>query len=254
MLANAVLFVAAALAGPPAAGPHAPEPLSVGFPPPADATRAPASAWGEWLRALPLEPRGTSVLSHAGAVLDMPAARVVALPLVPGDLQHCADSILRLRATWERETGRSPVFHYTSGYRSSFADWAAGFRPQVSGNKVTRRSGGRTGTDDANFQAWLTDLFIYAGTRSLAKEVATRQVADVAPGDLLVAPGSPGHAVLVLDVARAGERTWVLVGQGFMPAMSFHVVAGPAAGWYPVAGETLPTAPIPLPWSTLASF
>ncbi len=244
MLPTVFLLVAAAFA----------EPLSAGFPPPAGASRAPASAWGAWLRTLPLEPIGTPVLSHAGAVLAMPAARVVALPLVPGDLQQCADSILRLRATWERETGRSPAFHYTSGYLSTWTDWAAGFRPRVTGNKVTRRAGGRPGTDDANFEAWLADLFMYAGTRSLAKEVSPVVVADVAPGAVLVAPGSPGHAVLVLDVAREADRAWVLVGQGFMPAMSFHVVAGPVGGWYPVAGETLPTAPIGMPWATLGRF
>lgn len=230
------------------------ESVSEGFAPPAGATRAPATAWGEWLRGRPLRPPGTPVLSYAGAELDMPAARVVDLPLVPGDLQQCADSILRLRATWERATGGSPAFHYTSGYLSAWKDWAAGYRPRVSGSKVTRGTGGRTGTNDANFEAWLADLFMYAGTRSLAKEITPEAPAEVQPGDLLVAPGSPGHAVLVLDVAREGSRAWVLVGQGFMPAMSFHVVAGPEAGWYPVSGDTLPTAPIAMPWAALGRF
>ena len=230
------------------------EPVSAAFPAPPGAARAAAGAWGSWLQARPLRPPGTPVLSHAGEPMAMPAARVVDLPLVPGDLQQCADSILRLRATWEREIGRSPAFHYTSGYLSAWSDWAKGYRPKVAGSKVTRTSGGRAGTDDGNFAAWLRDLFQYAGTRSLAKEVAAVAVSAVAPGDLLVAPGSPGHAVLVLDVARSPTATWVLVGQGFMPAMDFHVVAGPDGGWFPVAGDTLPTAPIAMPWSTLGRF
>jgi predicted metal-dependent peptidase len=40
---------------------------------------------------------------------------------------------------------------------------------------------------------------------------------------------------------------WVLVGQGYMPAMSFHV----AGGWHRVEGETLDVRPIPVPWSGL---
>lgn len=230
------------------------ETVAQGFPPPDGAARAPASAWGEWLRARPLRPAGTPVLSYAGDVMAMPAARVVDLPLVPGDLQQCADSILRLRATWEREVGRSPAFHYTSGYLSAWADWARGQRPKVAGSTVTRVGGGRVGTDDANFTAWLRDLFQYAGTRSLAKEVRAVDAAAVAPGDVVVEPGSPGHAVLVLDVARSAGGAWVLVGQGFMPAMDFHVVDGPDHGWYPVTGEVLPTAPIALPWRALGRF
>ncbi len=241
---TSLVFIAAAAA----------ETVSAGFPTPAASSRAPASPWGEWLRARELRPVGTPVHSYAGDVIPMPAARVVDLPLVPGDLQQCADSILRLRATWERETGHSPAFHYTSGYLSAWADWAAGARPRVSGSKVTKGSGGRKGTDDANFSAWLADLFMYAGTYSLAKEVKAVTPDAVAPGDVLVAPGSPGHAVLVLDVARNADRAWVLVGQGFMPAMDFHVIAGPDHGWFPVSGDLLPSEPIALPWRSLGRF
>ncbi|MFN7146484.1 MAG: DUF4846 domain-containing protein, partial [Myxococcota bacterium] len=71
------------------------------------------------------------------------------------------------------------------------------------------------------------------------------------PGDIVVQPGSPGHAVVLLDVATRGDRAWVLVGQGYMPAMDFHVLDGPVAGWFPVEGDWLPSAPIPVPWSGL---
>lgn len=226
------------------------ETLEAGFPPPPGATRVTSDAFGAWLRTLPLAPAGTPVTSYAGDVIDMPAARVVDLPLVPGDLQQCADSLLRLRATWERESGGAPAFHYTSGFVSRWSDWAAGARPRVRGNTVTLQKGAaKADSSGAAFSAWLTDLFMYAGTRSLPMDSTADTHPD--PGDLLDAPGSPGHAVLLLDVATRGTQTWVLVGQGYMPAMSFHVVAGPDAGWYPVSGDTLPTAPIPLPWSGL---
>jgi hypothetical protein len=219
------------------------------FPPPPGAHRLEESAFGAWLGELPLLPKGAPVVTWDGREVAMPAARVVDLPLPDRDVQQCADSILRLRATWERSFGRSPAFHYTSGDLSSWASWAAGTRPRV-GKKVTfEPHAAAPDASDASFEAWLLDLFTYAGTRSLPLDT----VPEVEPhaGDVVVSPGSPGHAVILLDVATDGTHTWVLAGQGYMPAMSFHVVSGPAGGWYPVAGDTLPTAPIPLPWSGL---
>ncbi len=51
-------------------------------------------------------------------------------------------------------------------------------------------------------------------------------------GDVLVRGGFPGHAVLLLDVATRGDETFVLVGEGYMPAQSFHVELGPVDGWW----------------------
>jgi hypothetical protein len=95
----------------------------------------------------------------------------------------------------------------------------------------------------------MMDLFTYAGTRSLPLD--TVAVTTPHPGDIVVAPGSPGHAVVLLDVATDGARTWVLAAQGFMPAMDLHILAGPDAGWFPVTGEWLPATPIAVPWSGL---
>jgi len=226
------------------------EPLSVAFPPPPGATRVSGGAFGAWLGELPLYPEGREVLSYKGDIIPIGAARVVSLPIGTRDLQQCADSALRLRATWERVSGGSPAFHYTSGYVSSWKAWAAGTRPKVSGRTVTAVSGAAApSASDAAFEAWMMDLFTYAGTRSLPLD--TVAVTTALPGDIVVAPGSPGHAVVILDVATDGARTFVLVGQGYMPAMDFHVVDGPAAGWFPVEGDMLPTSPIALPWSGL---
>lgn len=228
------------------------ESVNQAFPPPSGTERVPVEkgSFGEWLRERPLYPPDRQVLSYAGDPLDMPAARVFDMPVGTRDLQQCADSILRLRATWERASGRSPEYHYTSGYLSSWAAWAAGSRPLVSGSSVSTRKGAASpDSSDQNFDRWLYDLFMYAGTRSLPKDTEADSLPD--PGDLLVTPGSPGHAVLILDVALSGTQRWVLVGQGYMPAMDFHVVKGPVQGWYRVEGEILDTAPIPMPWSGL---
>ncbi|HND29160.1 MAG TPA: DUF4846 domain-containing protein [Myxococcota bacterium] len=228
------------------------ETLQEAFPPPPGAQRVPVQAddFGAWLRQLPLYPPDREVHSYRGDLLDMPAARVVEMDVGTRDLQQCADSILRLRATWERLQGRMPAYHYTSGYLSSWESWAGGARPRVSGSTVTTQKGAAAADhSDASFVRWLTDLYMYAGTRSLPLDSVADQQVD--PGDFLVTPGSPGHAVLVLDVAEGGGGRWVLVGQGYMPAMDFHVVQGETQGWFLVQGEVLNTAPIPMPWSGL---
>ena len=238
--------VAAAAAGP--------QRLDEAFPPPPGASRVPADGFGGYLRGLALYPADRQVLTHAGVPVAMPAARVVDVPLVRGDLQQCADSILRLRATWERNDGRDPAFRYTSGDLSRWSDWKQGTRLVVSGNRVTRVVGkAKADASDASFEAWMADLFTYAGTRSLPTD-APAAAGPIAPGDFLVTPGSPGHAVLILDVATRGDAAWVLVGQGYMPAMDFHVVEGETDGWFAVTGDTLDTRPIPMSWSTRRRF
>ncbi len=226
------------------------ETVAEAFPPPAGATRMTGGAFGDWLGALPLYDAGRAVLSYDGRAMAIGAARVVQIPVGTRDLQQCADSALRLRATWERAVGESPAFHYTSGDVSSWASWAAGTRPRVSGSRVSFvANAAAPSSSDASFEAWLMDLFTYAGTRSLPMD--TVSVADPLPGDVVVIPGSPGHAVVLLDVATNGTGTWVLAGQGFMPAMDFHVLPGPVQGWFLVEGDMLPSSPIPVPWSGL---
>jgi len=59
---------------------------------------------------------------------------------------------------------------------------------------------------------------------------------EVQPGDFFVSPGSPGHAVMVLDVAVAGDGSrYGLVGQGFTPAQELHVLSGSDGNfWFPL--------------------
>ncbi len=59
-------------------------------------------------------------------------------------------------------------------------------------------------------------------------------------GDVFIQPGFPGHAVLVVDVARnvrTGRRVFLLA-QSYMPAQDIHILQNPAGGalgaWYDV--------------------
>lgn len=199
--------------------------LDDAFPLPAGFTRRPRTLFGEWLGGLPVEPADRAVRTHDGRVVRHPA-RVIALPMVSGDLQQCADSALRLRAEYERQVGRPVMFHSTSGDEMSYARWAGGERPVVRDGHLAWVPGG-----DRSWDGYLTQLFNYAGTASLEVH-DTISARTPRAGDLLVEGGYPGHAIVLLDVVVRGSETRVLVGEGFMPAQDFHVELGPLDGWW----------------------
>jgi len=69
---------------------------------------------------------------------------------------------------------------------------------------------------------------VYAGTLSLEKECIPADLNQVLAGDLFIQGGSPGHCVMVVDVAEdeSGSRCFLLA-QGFMPAQEFHIIKNP---------------------------
>lgn len=201
-----------------------PATLAEVFPPPAGFERVAPEPFGAWLQARQVRDEGVPVRTHDGRVVAH-RARVIELPLVAGDLQQCADSVIRLRAEWLRETGAGVSFHATSGDPIPWSRWSGGERPFEAGGRLQWRPG-----TDGGWEAYLRSVFTWAGTRSLAFD--TRAVSVPEPGDLLVAPGSPGHAVLLVDVAQLEGEIRVLVAEGYMPAQDFHVELGPYDGWW----------------------
>lgn len=216
----------------------APSTIRGAFPPPAGFRSLPANDFARWLQDRPVLAPDAPVTTYDGRFVEH-EARVIDLPLVPGDLQQCADSAIRLRAEWERSVGRSPSFHATSGDPIPWERYARGETPYETGNRLAWKRGG-----NGTWDGWLVKVFTWAGTRSL--QFDTVAAVDPRPGDLLVAPGSPGHAVVLLDVATDGAQTRVLVGEGYMPAQSFHVEIGPHDGWWPYEdGVALPHWTLP---------
>lgn len=202
-----------------------PRPLAEVYAPAAGAQRVETTGFGAWLRDLPLREPAEPVRTYQGAVVrgDFHAFDI---PLVPGDLQQCADSAIRLRAEWQKAEGLPISFHSTSGDAMPWARYRAGEKAYVDGRHLAWKQAA-----PATWEQYLSAVFNWAGTRSLSYD--TVAATAPAPGALLVLPGSPGHAMVVLDVATRGEQTLVLVGEGFMPAQDFHLVRGPEAGWWP---------------------
>jgi hypothetical protein len=216
------------------------------FQPPSGFQRleVPADSFGAWLRELPLRPAGESVRYFDGRVRPDQdgVAAVIDIDTGRADLQQCADAIIRLRAEYLRAAGRTEAmaFRFTSGDRYAYADWLNGKRPLVRGNAVSWTSAPARADTRQSFRSWLDIVFTYAGTISLQRELApVGNAAGIAPGDVLIQPGAPGHAIIALDVAADadGERC-ALFAQSFMPAQDIHVLNNPAGGvWYRPAGK-----------------
>ncbi len=90
-------------------------------------------------------------------------------------------------------------------------------------------------------------VFSYAGTLSLEKELPSRQLNKLQIGDIFIQGGSPGHAIIVVDMAvdKNGNKIFMLA-QSYMPAQEIHILKNPndskISPWYPVLNlQTLRT-------------
>ncbi len=203
------------------------------------------SSFAYYLRNFPLYPSDRKVRyfngelrrnqSHFEAVLNIDVGRK--------DLQQCADAIMRLRAEflYEKKRFNEINFHFVNGFLAQYARYINGQDIQVNRNQVSYVSGKARENDRATFKKFMEIVFMYAGTPSLEKELKLKDIAAIEIGDVLIQGGSPGHAVLVVDVAHnphTGDRAYMLA-QSFMPAQDIHIVKNPTSNllspWYSVA-------------------
>ena len=251
------LTLAAALLAPPltypwlGTPPAATQALAARFAPPAGCRRVAVApgTWGAWLRGLPLRPAGTPARLYNGQLKNRQDVVAAVVDIDPGttDLQQCADAVMRLRAEYLFSQDLNKIhFHLTTGYDAWFSDFVAGRTFRVRGEEVTAAPKAPEVATHAALMRYLLPVFGYAGTLSLRRELLPTPLAEVRPGDVLIHGGSPGHAVLVADVAenpQSGQR-YLLLTQSYMPAQNIHVlrnVAQPALGaWFAVPGPPEP--------------
>lgn len=192
-----------------------------------------AGSFGAFLREYLLLEDGAPVLLYDGSpkACQSDHTAVFAMDMAEGDLQQCADSVLRLYAEYLYRTKQYDrmKFHLTNGFELSFDKWKQGMRVFVNGNKTSWTAAAQDSEGQESFESYLRFLFSYAGTLSMEKECSPSLLTDVQPGDVFLYFGSPGHVVMVLDVCENGdgERAFLL-GQGYMPAQQFHVLKNPA--------------------------
>ena len=194
--------------------------------------KAKSNSFQQWLQFLPLYPEGQKVKTYDGSLKwnQQAHARVVDIDVGKRDLQQCADAVMRLRSEFlfGKKAYDKIHFNYTNGTKVSFDDWRKGKKPQVKGNKVTFSNSGTKDNSYANFKKYLIQIFSYAGTASLEKEMKSIPLKDMQIGDVFIQGGHPGHAIIIVDMAENtnGKKLYLLA-QSYMPAQNIHILKNP---------------------------
>lgn len=200
------------------------------------------SSFTAYLRQLSLLPKGSKVLLYNGKEKGNQAAAFAVVDMEIGhrDLQQCADAVIRLRAEylWAQKRYDEIKFNFTSGFKAEYTKWAEGNRIKVNGNVAQWYASGGRDYSYRTFRRYLDIVFMYAGTASLSKELISVPYASLQSGDVFIKGGSPGHAVIVVDVAshsQTGKKMFLLA-QSYMPAQQIHILVNPAnrnlSPWY----------------------
>lgn len=197
-------------------------------------------SFAEYLRNLPLKPEGypTHLYNGTEKANQSAAFRVVDMDIDTVDLQQCADACIRLYAEylWHRKQYDKIKFHFVSGFLADYERWAHGERIRVNEAQTHAswyRLNNREDYSYDTFRQYLLMVFRYAGTESLPKDLERTTVSEgntplpINIGDVIVQPGSPGHAVIVVD--KAGDS--FILAQSYMPAQEIEILKGPSSAW-----------------------
>jgi len=202
-----------------------------------------SQSFGFWLRNIPLKAGKPKVHLFDGSAKWNQHAHEAVLDIDVGsrDLQQCADAVMRLKAEYHyaAKDYSGIHFNYTSGDKVDFERWRNGYRPIIQGNKVSWRKTASQDASYASFKKYMTNIFSYAGTYSLSRELkSVTHVENIEPGDVFIKGGFPGHAVMVMDVAChpvSGKKLFLLA-QSYMPAQDIHILKNPnnqaLSPWY----------------------
>jgi predicted nucleic acid binding AN1-type Zn finger protein len=199
------------------------------------------NTFAAYLRNLPLR-KDKTVYLYSGKPKKNQDAQfaVIAIDCGKKDLQQCADAIIRLRAEYlfKQRKWNAIQFHLTNGDLATYTDWRNGIRPTFNplNNKITWQQTAAIDTSYMGFRKYLELVFAYAGTISLAKELSPTQ--EITIGNVFIQAGSPGHAVIIVDVAtdiQTGKKIFLLA-QSYMPAQDIHILKNPnnpaLSPWY----------------------
>lgn len=213
-------------------------------------------SFSEWLRNIPVKEGRPDVLLYNGFKKGNQRAHHLVIDIDTGtkDLQQCADAVIRLRAEYLYATDQRDKisFNFTSGFRCDFKKWSQGYRPRINGNQVAWTKTTAADSGYTSFKKYLETIFIYSGTQSLSSEMRSKGIQTIAPGDVFIRGGFPGHAVIVMDVAvhaKTGERIFLLA-QSYMPAQDIHILVNPLDTKYsPWYSENFPEELITPEWT-----
>lgn len=202
------------------------------------------NSFAAWLQHLPIKTNDNTVYLYDGNKKRNQNAqfKVVNIDVGDKDLQQCADAVMRLRAEYLFASNQQTKikFNYTNGVSIPFSKWSSGYFPKLQGNKVVWVAA-QNNSSYASFKKYINNIFTYAGTSSLSKELQSIELKDIQIGDVFIYGGFPGHAVIVVDVAinkTTGDKCF-MIAQSYMPAQNIHVLKNPKnvdlSPWYSVS-------------------
>lgn len=206
-------------------------------------------SFSAWLRSVSLRKNNTVYLYNKQPKADQ-SLHYAVLDISTGykDLQQCADALMRLKAEYLFSYSAYHQINFIAGDKTvfNFKEFAKGKRYALRGQRL---SSYQSAADNSCYShlclmQFLDWVFSYCSTYTLQSQTkAITNFEEVMPGDMLVKAGSPGHAMMVGDVAVnsvTGNKIFLLV-QGFMPAQDIHIVKNPnnpALGpWFEVSGS-----------------
>ncbi|MGN1032082.1 MAG: DUF4846 domain-containing protein [Intestinibacter sp.] len=200
------------------------------------------NSFGEFLRNSKLEDYGEKVKYYDGRVKDKPNVydSVFDVDIGDRDLHQCADAVMLLRAEYLYKNKRYDEisFDFVDGFKAEYSKWRRGYRISVGNNTSSYyKATGESNTYET-FRKYMDIVFAYSSTLSLDKELESVDVEDMQIGDVFIKGGSPGHCVLVVDMAenkKTGEKVFMLA-QSYMPAQQTQLLINPndeaLSPWY----------------------
>ena len=215
-------------------------------------TDAKAGSFGEFLQNQVLKPYGEKALYFDGRAKNSEGIydSVIEVDIGDRDLHQCADAIMLLWAEHNNNTQEYDKirFNFVNGFLADYPKWVDGYRISVGENSTNWVKKTDYSTSYESFRKYMDMVFAYAGTLSLDKELTPVSVDDMQIGDVFIQGGSPGHAVVVVDMAQntlSGEKVFMLA-QSYMPAQQTQVLINRETDnispWYLLhTGEEYPT-------------
>lgn len=188
-----------------------------------------SNSFENYLQNFKLKPHNSKVHLYDKSLKSRQDVHASILDITVGkkDLQQCADATMRLRAEFLYQQKRYDDIHFkfTNGFNVAYSKWRQGYRLNINGNKVTWYKTSKASTSYTSFSKYMQYIFMYAGTLSLNKELKKVVIKDLKIGDIFIQGGSPGHAIIVVDMAKNNKNeTIFMLAQSYMPAQEIHVL------------------------------
>lgn len=218
------------------------------YPTPKDYTRVSLeeNSFGEFLRNQKLKAYGEKVLYYNNREKNNSGVydSVFDVDIGDRDLHQCADAIMLLRGEYLYSQGLYDEisFNFVSGFKAEYSKWKEGYRIKIDGNNVSYYKGTEAANTYETFRKYMDMVMAYSGTLSLDKELQSVEIEDIQVGDVFIIGGSPGHGVIVVDMALNSQNEKIfLLAQSYMPAQQTQILINPMdrdiSPWYSLKGK-----------------